>query len=119
MPIAFLKRIEIADGSLQALDVSFRRVSTFSFRITHVSVVGSDPKPVSKRFQPVGFLPELRPAERAVIPQFEEKCRELAGHVLSSQRGLNTPKCREELAASIQRAIENYLAFEKGKSRYT
>lgn len=59
------------------------------------------------------------PAELTVVPQLEEKCRELAGHVLASQRGLNTPKCREELAASIQRAVENYLAFEKGKSRYT
>ena len=55
----------------------------------------------------------------AVVPQFEDKCRELAGHVLANQRGLNTPKCREELAACIQRAIENYLAFEKGKSRYS
>jgi hypothetical protein len=54
-----------------------------------------------------------------VVPQLEEKCRELAGHVLANQRGMNTPKCREELAGSIQRAIENYLAFEKGKSRYT
>lgn len=51
--------------------------------------------------------------------QYEEKCRELAGYVLANQRGLNTPKCREELAASIQRAIDNYLAFEKGKSRYS
>jgi hypothetical protein len=54
-----------------------------------------------------------------VVQQYEEKCRELAGYVLANQRGLNTPKCREELAASIQRAIENYLAFEKGKSRYS
>jgi hypothetical protein len=54
-----------------------------------------------------------------VVPLYEDKCRELAGYVLASQRGLNTPKNREELAASIQRAIENYLAFEKGKSRYT
>jgi len=54
-----------------------------------------------------------------VVTQYDEKCRELAGHVLANQRGLNTPKCREELAACLQRAIENYLAFEKGKSRYS
>ena len=54
-----------------------------------------------------------------MVQQYEEKCRELAGYVLASQRGLNTPKCREELAACIQRAIENFLAFEKGKSRYS
>jgi hypothetical protein len=63
--------------------------------------------------------PSLRPAEHAVVAQFDDKCRELAGYVLANQRGLNTPKCREELAACIQRAIENYLAFEKGKSRYS
>ena len=57
--------------------------------------------------------------QRAVAPQYEEKCGELAGYVLANQRGLNTPKCRQELAACIQRAIENYLAFEKGKSRYS
>lgn len=61
----------------------------------------------------------LCPAEHTVAAQYDEKCRELAGYILANQRGLNTPKCREELAASIQRAIENYLAFEKGKSRYT
>jgi hypothetical protein len=54
-----------------------------------------------------------------VAAQYEEKCYELAGYVLANQRGLNTPKCRQELAACIQRAIENYLAFEKGKSRYS
>lgn len=54
-----------------------------------------------------------------MVQPYEDKCRELAGYVLANQRGLNTPKNREELAASIQRAIENYLAFEKGKSRYT
>lgn len=83
---------------------------------------GSDPKLVHQRYQcrRKDFIsPSLRPAEHAVVQQYEEKCRELAGYVLANQRGLNTPKCREELAASIQRAIENYLAFEKGKSRYS
>jgi hypothetical protein len=81
----------------------------------------SDPMLASQRFHATAIpsSPELRPAEHAVVFQYEEKCRELAGYVLANQRGLNTPKCREELAASIQRAIENYLAFEKGKSRYS
>ena len=50
---------------------------------------------------------------------YEEKCRELAGHVLSNERGLNTPDRRQELAAGIQEIIESYVAFEKSKARYS
>lgn len=84
-------------------------------------IVKTDPKLVGRRSHAteIRSSPELRAAELAVASQYEEKCRELAGYVLANQRGLNTPKCREELAASIQRAIDNYLAFEKGKSRYS
>jgi len=98
-----------------------RRGAPLSFNAHHASTAKTDPKPVGQRSPDIGIpsSPELRPAEHAVAPQYEEKCRELAGYVLANQRGLNTPKKREELAASIQRAIENYLAFEKGKSRYT
>jgi hypothetical protein len=83
-------------------------------------VIQSSPTSVSKRrWESPTHLPRQRPAERAVAARNEEKCYELAGYVLANQRGLNTPKCRQELAACIQRAIENYLAFEKGKSRYS
>ena len=95
---------------------------TLSSKMAHASIVKkSDPMLASQRSHATAIpsSPELRPAEHAVVFQYEEKCRELAGYVLANQRGLNTPKCREELAASIQRAIENYLAFEKGKSRYS
>ena len=44
----------------------------------------------------------------AIGRYYEDKCLELAGEVLSN-----------ELATSIQGLIENYLAFEKGKSRYS
>lgn len=83
-------------------------------------VIQSSPSsvPNADEKSPTHFLRQ-RPAERAVAAQYEEKCGELAGYVLANQRGLNTPKCRQELAACIQRAIENYLAFEKGKSRYS
>jgi len=55
----------------------------------------------------------------AIGRYYEDKCLELAGEVLSNERGLNTPERRLELATSIQGLIENYLAFEKGKSRYS
>lgn len=89
--------------------------------MAHDSIIKTDPKLGGQRSHAteIHSSPELRPAELAVASQYEEKCRELAGYVLANQRGLNTPKCREELAASIQRAIDNYLAFEKGKSRYS
>jgi hypothetical protein len=64
------------------------------------------PRGTTDRFQPMAS-------------HYEAKCRELAGHVLAHERGLNSPAHRIELAALIERAIEDFIAFEKGKSRYT
>jgi hypothetical protein len=46
-------------------------------------------------------------------------CQEMAGRVLELQRGLNTPERRLELADELQAAIEQYLAFEKRKNRFS
>ncbi|MBJ7405467.1 MAG: hypothetical protein JHD07_20030 [Bradyrhizobium sp.] len=43
----------------------------------------------------------------------------MAGRVLELQRGLNTPERRLELADELQAAIEQYLAFEKRKNRFS
>jgi hypothetical protein len=48
----------------------------------------------------------------------EEKCRELAGHALSGQRALNTPEHRQLLAASLEKLVKDYIAFEREKLRY-
>lgn len=49
---------------------------------------------------------------------YEEKCRELAGFVLSRERGLNTPKRRRELADNLKELIDNYVDFEKSRWRF-
>ncbi|WP_291856503.1 hypothetical protein [Bradyrhizobium sp.] len=47
-----------------------------------------------------------------------EKCRELAGFALSSERGLNTPARRQLLASSLEKLVKDYIAFEREKLRY-
>jgi len=48
----------------------------------------------------------------------EEKCRELAGYALARERGLNTPGRRQALATSLEKLVNDYIAFEREKLRY-
>jgi hypothetical protein len=47
-----------------------------------------------------------------------EKCRELAGFALSSERGLNSPGRRQLLSTSLEKLVNDYIAFEREKLRY-
>jgi len=46
-------------------------------------------------------------------------CQEMASRVLELQRGLNTPERRLELADELQATVEEYLAFERRKNRFS